>query len=170
MTSSNNSKIFATIAAVCFGVMTIHNVLSDISAMNSTSLFSLSLMKIFIWVSTGGMSIALYSRKEKNILIFSGINLLFSIISLISFFSLEGLFGFVAYASLIVALALAEKGDDLLNKLWIAPAISMLIYYLFIWFRNNHFANLEAMWKYMIFGVLEIAGLAFAGLWIKNKK
>ena len=114
------------------------------------------------------MAVTLFMKNKKAVVAAVGVNDLLGAYYIISYFSLWNLCDFVAYAGAVVLIALSIKGNSAVKKIWFVPALVLLVGCVIGWINGGYFRYLSAAWKPILFGIVEIAALLFAGMWLKE--
>ncbi|MBQ8731396.1 MAG: SHOCT domain-containing protein [Oscillospiraceae bacterium] len=107
-------------------------------------------------------------KNQKIVIAAAGVNALLGAYYIVSYFSLWNLCDFLAYASVVVFVALTLKGNDVVKKIWFVPAAVLLLGCVIGWITGGYFEFLSAAWKSMLVSIVEIVALLFVGMWVKE--
>ena len=169
MVSNREDGKYAIIAAICYALLVFVYILDDISFVQVSRYASIEFSDVFSWILFGGLAVTLFLRKEAAVLIAIGINTLDNIIDVIADYTLFSLTSFLAYAALGVLVILAIKKGQYVSKIWLVAGAVMLIGRFACWLIYDYFSMLSLAWEAIVYGLIEITGLFFAGMWIKEK-
>lgn len=183
MTRTKSEKIYAYIAATCFGVCAIR-VLMNIFK------YSFEATIVFKWILLVAMSISLFVRKRKAAIvasiayavyeIYNNISTirvfynLHSSYSLLGPFAIKNYFNYiaycVAYGALIILALFAIKYNKILPKVWFLPGAVMLLVFVFVWLMHAKYGyfSISTEWPYVIISIVEVIAILFMGLWLKE--
>ena len=164
MTNVKPGKKFAIIAALCYAVTVLYNIITRISFVDSV----VGVHFIISWVIIIALAVALFLRSKKSVVVAAGANILCYLYYLINYFSVWHLFDFLAYAILVVVIVLAIKGSAAISKMWFLAGATLLLGNMIGWFQFNYFSRLSGTWEAILFAVVEAAALILCGLWLKN--
>lgn len=161
MTKSEDVKKFSFIAAICYIVYSLY----DIYVSQSLYL-TIRAVDIIFWIATLSMAVTLFMKNKKAVVAATGVIALFRACLIIRYFKLHDISGFVAYAIAVVLIIISIKGNSLAKKIWFVPACVMLLEFVVICIR--FFSVLDGLWELLVREIIEIVGLLFVGLWIKE--
>ena len=168
MAKTENVKKFSLIAAICYTIYALYNIINRIIYVSNSDYATITSLNIIFWIAALGMAVTLFMKNKKAVVAAAGVNALLSAYYLISYFSLFNLCDFVAYAGAVVLMALSIKGNSAVKKIWFVPALVLLVGCVIGWINGGYFRYLSAAWKPILFGIVEIAALLFAGMWLKE--
>lgn len=168
MTKTESGKKYALIAAICYAVYAIYNIINRIIYASKSEYFTITVFNILFWIGMLGMVVALFMKNQKIVIAAAGVNALLGAYYFVSYFSLWNLCDFLAYASVVVFVILTLKGNDVVKKIWFVPAAVLLLGCVIGWITGGYFEFLSAAWKSMLVSIVEIVALLFAGMWVKE--
>lgn len=168
MTKSETGKKFSLIAAICYTVYALYNIINRIIYVSNSDYATITALNIIFWIAALGMAVTLFMKNKTAVVVAAGVNALLGAYYIISFFSLWNLCDFIAYAGAVVLIVLSIKGNSAVKKIWFVPALVLLVGCVIGWINGGYFRYLSAAWKPILFGIVEIAALLFAGMWIKE--
>ena len=157
MTKTESGKKYALIAAICYAVYAIYNIIDVIIYVSNYEYATITVFKILFWIRMLGMAVALFVKNQKIVIAAAGVNALLGAYYTVTYFSLWNLCDFLAYASVVVFVILTLKGNDVVKKIWFVPAAVLLLG-----------CVISAAWKSMLVSIVEIVALLFVGMWIKE--
>lgn len=168
MTKTESGKKYALIAAICYAVYAIYNIIDVIIYVSNYEYATITVFKILFWIRMLGMAVALFVKNQKIVIAAAGVNALLGAYYIVTYFSLWNLCDFLAYASVVVFVILTLKGNDVVKKIWFVPAAVLLLGCVIGWITGGYFEFLSAAWKSMLVSIVEIVALLFVGMWIKE--
>lgn len=168
MTKTESGKKYALIAAICYAVYAIYNIINRIIYVSNSEYATITVFNILFWIGMLGMAVALFMKNQKIVIAAAGVNALLGAYYIVSYFSLWNLCDFLAYASVVVFVALTLKGNDVVKKIWFVPAAVLLLGCVIGWITGGYFEFLSAAWKSMLVSIIEIVALLFVGMWVKE--
>mgnify|MGYP003187915629 FL=1 len=165
MTKTESGKKYALIAAICYAVYAIYNIIDVIIYVSNYEYATITVFKILFWIRMLGMAVALFVKNQKIVIAAAGVNALLGAYYTVTYFSLWNLCDFLAYASVVVFVILTLKGNDVVKKIWFVPAAVLLLGCVIDWIE---FLSATWIWKSMLVSIVEIVALLFAGMWVKE--
>lgn len=168
MTKTESGKKYALIAAICYAVSAIYNIINRIIYVSNSEYATITVFNILFWIGMLGMAVALFMKNHEIVIVAAGVNALLGAYYIVSYFSLWNLCDFLAYASVVVFVILTLKGNDVVKKIWFVPAAVLLFGCVIGWITVGYFEFLSAAWKSMLVSIVEIVALLFAGMWVKE--
>lgn len=165
MTKTESGKKYALIAAICYAVYAIYNIIDVIIYVSNYEYATITVFKILFWIRMLGMAVALFVKNQKIVIAAAGVNALLGAYYIVTNFSLWNLCDFLAYASVVVFVILTLKGNDVVKKIWFVPAAVLLLGCVIDWIE---FLSATWIWKSMLVSIVEIVALLFVGMWIKE--
>ena len=168
MTKTESGKKYALIAAICYAVYAIYNIINRIIYVSNSEYATITVFNILFWIGMLGMAVALFMKNQKIVITAAGVNALLGAYYIVTYFSLWNLCDFLAYASVVVFVVLTLKGNDVVKKIWFVPAAVLLLGCVIGWTTGGYFEFLSAAWKSMLVSIVEIVALLFAGMWVKE--
>lgn len=165
MTKTESGKKYALIAAICYAVYAIYNIIDVIIYVSNHEYATITVFKILFWIRMLGMAVALFVKNQKIVIAAAGVNALLGAYYTVTYFSLWNLCDFLAYASVVVFVILTLKGNDVVKKIWFVPAAVLLLGCVIDWIE---FLSATWIWKSMLVPIVEIVALLFAGMWVKE--
>lgn len=165
MTKTESGKKYALIAAICYAVYAIYNIIDVIIYVSNYEYATITVFKILFWIRMLGMAVALFVKNQKIVIAAAGVNALLGAYYIVTYFSLWNLCDFLAYASVVVFVILTLKGNDVVKKIWFVPAAVLLLGCVIDWIE---FLSATWIWKSMLVSIVEIVALLFVGMWIKE--
>lgn len=168
MAKTENAKKLSLIAAICYTIYALYNIINRIIYVSNSDYATITALNIIFWIAALGMAVTLFMKNKKAVVAAVGVNALLGAYYIISYFSLWNLCDFVAYAGAVVLIALSIKGNSAVKKIWFVPALVLLVGCVIGWINGGYFRYLSAAWKPILFGIVEIAALLFAGMWLKE--
>lgn len=165
MTKTESGKKYALIAAICYAVYAIYNIIDVIIYVSNHEYATITVFKILFWIRMLGMAVALFVKNQKIVIAAAGVNALLGAYYTVTYFSLWNLCDFLAYASVVVFVILTLKGNDVVKKIWFVPAAVLLLGCVIDWIE---FLSATWIWKSMLVSIVEIVALLFAGMWVKE--
>lgn len=164
---SESSKKYALIAAICFAVYVLRNIIKAVTLTIQNPGY-LSYLGIQIWIYWGGMlgmAAALFLRNKKIVIGASGVLALrYAYFTFMNSFLLE----FFEYAIIVVLIILSLKESAVPKKIWFVPAALLLVGSVEHWITYGYFSLLSEAGKDMLLKTIEIAALFFTGLWLRG--
>lgn len=168
MTKTESGKKYALIAAICYAVYAIYDIINVIIFVSNFEHATITVFNILFWIGMLGMAVALFVKNQKIVIAAAGVNALLGAYYIVTYFSLWNLCDFLAYASVVVFVILTLKGNDVVKKIWFVPAAVLLLGCVIGWITGGYFEVLSAAWKSMLVSIVEIVALLFAGMWVKE--
>ena len=168
MTKTESGKKYALIAAICYAVYAIYNIINRIIYVSNSEYATITVFNILFWIGMLGMAVALFVKNQKIVIAAAGVNALLGAYYIVTYFSLWNLCDFLAYTSVVVFVVLTLKGHDVVKKIWFIPAAVLLLGCVIGWITGGYFEFLSAAWKSMLVSIVEIVALLFAGMWVKE--
>ena len=168
MTKTESGKKYALIAAICYAVYAIYNIINRIIYVSNSEYATITVFNILFWIGMLGMAVALFVKNQKIVIAAAGVNALLGAYYIVTYFSLWNLCDFLAYTSVVVFVVLTLKGNDVVKKIWFVPAAVLLLGCVIGWITGGYFEFLSAAWKSMLVSIVEIVALLFAGMWVKE--
>ena len=168
MTKTESGKKYALIAAICYAVYAIYNIINGIIYVSNSEYATITVFDILFWIGMLGMAVALFVKNQKIVIAAAGVNALLGAYYIVAYFSLWHLCVFLAYASVVVFVILTLKGNDVVKKIWFVPAAVLLLGCVIGWITGGYFEFLSAAWKSMLVSIVEIVALLFVGMWVKE--
>ena len=168
MTKTESGKKYALIAAICYAVYAIYNIINRIIYVSNSEYATITVFNILFWIGMLGMAVALFVKNQKIVIAAAGVNALLGAYYIVTYFSLWNLCDFLAYASVVAFVVLTLKGNDVVKKIWFVPAAVLLLGCVIGWITGGYFEFLSAAWKSMLVSIVEIVALDFAGMWVKE--
>ena len=165
MTKTESGKKYALIAATCYAVYAIYNIIDVIIYVSNYEYATITVFKILFWIGMLGMAVALFVKNQKIVIAAAGVNALLGAYYIVTYFSLWNLCDFLAYASVVVFVILTLKGNDVVKKIWFVPVAVLLLGCVIDWIE---FLSATWIWKSMLVSIVEIVALLFAGMWVKE--
>lgn len=165
MTKTESGKKYALIAAICYAVYAIYNIIDGIIYVSNYEYATITVFNILFWIGMLGMAVALFVKNQKIVIAAAGVNALLGAYYIVTYFSLWNLCDFLAYASVVVFVILTLKGNDVVKKIWFVPAAVLLLGCVIDWIE---FLPATWIWKSMLVSIVEIVALLFVGMWIKE--
>ena len=165
MTKTESGKKYALIAATCYAVYAIYNIIDVIIYVSNYEYATITVFKILFWIGMLGMAVALFVKNQKIVIAAAGVNALLGAYYIVTYFSLWNLCDFLAYASVVVFVILTLKGNDVVKKIWFVPAAVLLLGCVIDWIE---YLSATWIWKSMLVSIVEIVALLFAGMWVKE--
>ena len=165
MTKTESGKKYALIAAICYAVYAIYNIIDGIIYVSNYEYATITVFNILFWIGMLGMAVALFVKNQKIVIAAAGVNALLGAYYIVAYFSLWNLCDFLAYASVVVFVILTLKGNDVVKKIWFVPAAVLLLGCVIDWIE---FLSATWIWKSMLVSIVEIVALLFVGMWIKE--
>ena len=121
-----------------------------------------------------GLAVAHMLGNKKAAVIAAGVTVLYWVYRLTIWFCAWNIFGFLAAVSLVLLFVFALKGNDIVKKLWFAPAVFMLAYHIINIIQINeiidfsYYFSVRLLLRVCFPLFVIIAGLILTGLWLKN--
>ena len=168
MTNTENGKKYSIIAAICFAVLAVYYVISDIVYYSGNEYSSLSFLDILGWAIAIGFAVTLFLKNKFAVTIVSGIYALLHVYYIVSYFSLYNLLDLLAIVAVVVILVLSLKNNQITKKIWFIGAALLFAGTLILWIQGRYFAFISAAWKVMLSALVEIVAFLFVGLWVKE--
>lgn len=165
MTKTESGKKYALIAAICYAVYAIYNIIDGIIYVSNYEYATITVFNILFWIGMLGMAVALFVKNQKIVIAAAGVNTMLGAYYIVTYFSLWNLCDFLAYASVVVFVILTLKGNDVVKKIWFVPAAVLLLGCVIDWIE---FLSATWIWKSMLVSIVEIVALLFVGMWIKE--
>ena len=118
MAKTENAKKFSLIAAICYTIYALYNIINRYSIYNriynstisaSNSHVPINALIIIVWIAALGMAVTLFMKNKKAVVAAAGVNALLGAYYIIRCFGLWNLCIFVAYAGAVVLIALSIK-------------------------------------------------------------
>ena len=168
MTNAENGKKYSIIAAICFAVLAVYYVISDIVYYSGNEYSFLSFLDILSWAIAIGFAVTLFLKNKFAVTIVSGIYALLHAYYIVRFFSLYDLLHFLAIVAVVVILALSLKNNQITKKIWFIGAALLFVGTLIFWIQDGCFEYISVVWKAMLSDLVEIVAFLFVGLWVKE--
>lgn len=182
MIKSEIEKRSSLIAAICYTIFAVYNVIIRIRIIVGLKYCDTALIIIYCiyWIAVLGMAVTLFTKNKKAIVAAAGVNACYQAYFVIKYLNvgswrnsdlLYTFCFFVAYAGVAALIILSLKGNAIVKKSWFIPAAAMLLGYLLgyvvPWIRYGY-VYFSTAWVRMLFSIIEIAALLFVGMWIKE--
>lgn len=168
MTNTENGKKYSIIAAICFAVLAVYYVISDIVYYSGNEYSSLSSLDILGWAIAIGFAVTLFLKNKFAVTIVSGICALLHVYYIVRYFSLYNLLDLLAIVAVVVILVLSLKNNQITKKIWFIGAALLFVGTLILWIQGRYFTFISAAWKVMLSALVEIVAFLFVGLWVKE--
>ncbi|MFI3325245.1 MAG: SHOCT domain-containing protein [Clostridia bacterium] len=168
MTNTDNEKKYALIAAICYTITAVYNIINNILYVSNYEYASITVLNILSWSILIGFATTLYIKNAKAIIFVTSAYTLLNIYYLISNFSLWDLFIFIAIGALVLIIIFALNGNDIVKKMWFIPSLVMMVGNIIGWISYEYFDYISYVWKSMLIGVVEVVALIFVGLWLRG--
>lgn len=168
MVKSETGKKFSLIAAICYTVYALYNIIIQIFYVLKSDYATITDLNIIFWIAAPGMAVTLFMKNKKAVVVAAGVNACLGAYYIIRYFSLWHLCDFVAYAGTVALIILFLKGNAVVKKIWFVPAVVMLMGCVIDWINGGYFRFLFEAWKSMVFSIIEIVALLFTGMWLKE--
>lgn len=167
----SKAKTIACIAAICYILYGITILIDWVIPSFRLQEYLMAFMPIVFFGGLIGLAVAHMLGNKKAAVIAAGVTVLYWVYRLTIWFCAWNIFGFLAAVSLVLLFVFALKGNDIVKKLWFAPAVFMLAYHIIqineiIDFSYYFSVRLLLRVCFPLFVI--IAGLILTGLWLKN--
>ena len=168
MSNTENGKKYSMIAAICFAVLAVYYVISDIVYYSGNKYSFLSFLDILGWAIAIGFAVTLFLKNKFAVTIVSGIYALLRVYYIVRYFSLYNLLNLLAIVAVVVILALSLKNNQITKKIWFIGAALLFVRTLILWIQGRYFEYISVAWIGMLSALVEIVAFLFAGLWVKE--
>ena len=168
MSNTENGKKYSIIAVICFAVLAVYYVISDIVYYSGSKYSSLSFLDILSWAIAIGFAVTLFLKNKFAVTIVSGIYALLHVYYIVCYFALYNLLDLLAIVAVVVILALSLKNNQITKKIWFIGAALLFVGSLILWIQGGYFEYISAAWKAMLADLVEIVAFLFVGLWVKE--
>lgn len=176
----SKAKTIACIAAICYILYGITILIDWVIPSFRRQEYLMAFMSIVFFGGLIGLAVAHMLGNKKAAVIAAGVTVLYWVYRLTIWFCALNIFGFLAAVSLVLLFVFALKGNDVVKKLWFAPAVFMLVY-LIIYIIEiidildlhdildfYYYFNIRILLSSYVPLFVTIAGLILTGLWLKN--
>lgn len=164
------ARIFSLIAAMCFFIYAIFNLIYLGHRLKFTTL----LYYIGIVSSTAAMSVTLVIKNKKAVMVAAIISAILPFIHLLAYlisyssFLLSDIFDVLAYVGVIVLIVLSLKRNKIVKKIWFVPAATMFLFEIPTVISIISVLATGYRLSRLIILVSAIVALLFVGLWLKE--
>lgn len=190
MTRDKNSEKFALIAAICYVCYSVYELYYLWNGL-------LNIWPIFLLAALVSMSVFLFQKNQKGVFVANCIYVIFGIFKTIqakaifteggflsslkfslstgiwkSFFIEVGvldLWVIPASIAMLVITCLTMVKNKTVKYIWFLPGVILLCGRTIFWNLYGAFSILSFYWDVILFSLVEVAGLIFAGLWMKEQ-
>lgn len=180
MSNTKSEKIYAWIAAICFAVCGVYILGRDILGRDilfyiDIQFHSIRITSVLWCVVYIGFAVLLMIRKRNvGLVLVSALAAILDLYSLTKYFSVSELMFFLAYTLLTIVLMLnviseSSKSVGVTKILGYIPAGVFILACLVLWIKYDYFSDLSYTWRYIVFSLLEAAGMLFLGIWLNRE-
>ena len=170
----SKAKTIACIAAICYILYGITILIDWVIPSFRRQEYLMAFMPIVFFGGLIGLAVAHMLGNKKAAVIAAGVTVLYWVYRLTIWFCAWNIFGFLAAVSLVLLFVFALKGNDIVKKLWFAPAVFMLAYHIINIIQINeiidfsYYFSVRLLLRVCFPLFVIIAGLILTGLWLKN--
>ena len=170
----SKAKTIACIAAICYILYGITILIDWVIPSFRRQEYLMAFMPIVFFGGLIGLAVAHMLGNKKAAVIAAGVTVLYWVYRLTIWFCAWNIFGFLAAVSLVLLFVFALKGNDIVKKLWFAPAVFMLAYHIIHIIQINeiidfsYYFSVRLLLRVCFPLFVIIAGLILTGLWLKN--
>ena len=170
----SNAKTIACIAAICYILYGITILIDWVIPSFRRQEYLMAFMPIVFFGGLIGLAVAHMLGNKKAAVIAAGVTVLYWVYRLTIWFCAWNIFGFLAAVLLVLLFVFALKGNDIVKKLWFAPAVFMLAYHIINIIQINeiidfsYYFSVRLLLRVCFPLFVIIAGLILTGLWLKN--
>ena len=170
----SKAKTIACIAAICYILYGITILIDWVIPSFRRQEYLMAFMPIVFFGGLIGLAVAHMLGNKKAAVIAAGVTVLYWVDRLTIWFCAWNIFGFLAAVSLVLLFVFALKGNDIVKKLWFAPAVFMLAYHIINIIQINeiidfsYYFSVRLLLRVCFPLFVIIAGLILTGLWLKN--
>ena len=170
----SKAKTIACIAAICYILYGITILIDWVIPSFRRQEYLMAFMPIVFFGGLIGLAVAHMLGNKKAAVIAAGVTVLYWVYRLTIWFCAWNIFGFLAAVSLVLLFVCALKGNDIVKKLWFAPAVFMLAYHIINIIQINeiidfsYYFSVRLLLRVCFPLFVIIAGLILTGLWLKN--
>ena len=173
----SKAKTIACIAAICYILYGITILIDWVIPSFRRQEYLMAFMPIVFFGGLIGLAVAHMLGNKKAAVIAAGVTVLHWVYSLTIWFCAWNIFGFLAAVSLVLLFVFALKGNDIVKKLWFAPAVFMLAYHIINIIQIiqineiidfSYYFSVRLLLRVCFPLFVIIAGLILTGLWLKN--
>lgn len=170
----SKAKTIACIAAICYILYGITILIDWVIPSFRHQEYLMAFMPIVFFGGLIGLAVAHMLGNKKAAVIAAGVTVLYWVYRLTIWFCAWNIFGFLAAVSLVLLFVFALKGNDIVKKLWFAPAVFMLAYHIINIIQINeiidfsYYFSVRLLLRVCFPLFVIIAGLILTGLWLKN--
>lgn len=170
----SKAKTIACIAAICYILYGITILIDWVIPSFRRQEYLMAFMLIVFFGGLIGLAVAHMLGNKKAAVIAAGVTVLYWVYRLTIWFCAWNIFGFLAAVSLVLLFVFALKGNDIVKKLWFAPAVFMLAYHIINIIQINeiidfsYYFSVRLLLRVCFPLFVIIAGLILTGLWLKN--
>lgn len=170
----SKAKTIACIAAICYILYGITILIDWVIPSFRRQEYLMAFMSIVFFGGLIGLAVAHMLGNKKAAVIAAGVTVLYWVYRLTIWFCAWNIFGFLAAVSLVLLFVFALKGNDVVKKLWFAPAVFMLAYHVINIIQINEIIDFSYYFSIRLLLdicfplFVTIAGLILTGLWLKN--
>lgn len=170
----SKAKTIACIAAICYILYGITILIDWVIPSFRRQEYLMAFMPIVFFGGLIGLAVAHMLGNKKAAVIAAGVTVLYWVYRLTIWFCAWNIFRFLAAVSLVLLFVFALKGNDIVKKLWFAPAVFMLAYHIINIIQINeiidfsYYFSVRLLLRVCFPLFVIIAGLILTGLWLKN--
>ena len=170
----SKAKTIACIAAICYILYGITILIDWVIPSFRRQEYLMAFMPIVFFGGLIGLAVAHMLGNKKAAVIAAVVTVLYWVYRLTIWFCAWNIFGFLAAVSLVLLFVFALKGNDIVKKLWFAPAVFMLAYHIINIIQINeiidfsYYFSVRLLLRVCFPLFVIIAGLILTGLWLKN--
>ena len=173
----SKAKTIACIAAICYILYGITILIDWVIPSFRRQEYLMAFMPIVFFGGLIGLAVAHMLGNKKAAVIAAGVTVLYWVYRLTIWFCAWNIFGFLAAVSLVLLFVFALKGNDIVKKLWFAPAVFMLAYHIINIIQIiqineiidfSYYFSVRLLLRVCFPLFVIIAGLILTGLWLKN--
>lgn len=170
----SKAKTIACIAAICYILYGITILIDWVIPSFRRQEYLMAFMPVVFFGGLIGLAVAHMLGNKKAAVIAAGVTVLYWVYRLTIWFCAWNIFGFLAAVSLVLLFVFALKGNDIVKKLWFAPAVFMLAYHIINIIQINeiidfsYYFSVRLLLRVCFPLFVIIAGLILTGLWLKN--
>ena len=170
----SKAKTIACIAAICYILYGITILIDWVIPSFRRQEYLMAFMPIVFFGGLIGLAVAHMLGNKKAAVIAAGVTVLYWVYRLTIWFCAWNIFGFLAAVPLVLLFVFALKGNDIVKKLWFAPAVFMLAYHIINIIQINeiidfsYYFSVRLLLRVCFPLFVIIAGLILTGLWLKN--
>lgn len=174
MSYIDKEKKYPLYSALCFAVYTLLEIIPNITSFYYGDDLSTT-ASILLWIGLIGLTITIFIRNKKAVLISAGITGLAYLLSNIRYFPFYSILTLLSYITFIFVILLSGKEDKRVKRTWFLPSLLSIVSCIFIitYYHYDFFNTPPYNWSYsgwaqLLTALFKTAAIFFACLWLKE--